>query len=144
MIYWTTIFEHQKCSGEVSDLTAVPEGYRNPPVEDMGHMGHGREANQPTRGWCAPHKGGGRIGLGKGGATPVSFSSSLSFPLSTSVRRKKRGGCRPLLVQFGQAHGWARCLPFWAFSPFHSSPLRPITSPANSRNSPVFRKIPES
>ena len=66
--------------------------YRNPPEEDMGHMGHRREANQPTRGWCTPHKGGGRIGLGKGGATPLSFSYSAAFPLSTSGRRKKRGG----------------------------------------------------
>ena len=30
LIYWTAIFGHRKCSGEVSDLTGVPEGYRNP------------------------------------------------------------------------------------------------------------------
>ena len=37
----------------------IPEyrrGYRNPPGKDMGHIGHRREANQPTRGWCAPYR----------------------------------------------------------------------------------------
>ena len=35
-----------------------------PPGKDMGLMGHRREANQPTRGWCAPPWAGGRLGLG--------------------------------------------------------------------------------
>ena len=50
-----------------SDTGRAPEcimyklEYGNPPVEDMGHMGHRREEHQPTRGWCAPHREGVRI-----------------------------------------------------------------------------------
>ena len=36
MIYWTTIFGHRKCSGEVSDKTGVPEGLPEPPGEVLG------------------------------------------------------------------------------------------------------------
>ena len=57
---------------------------------------------------------------------------------------KEGGGRRPLLVQFGPAHGEARGHPLRLFSPFLYGPLRPITSPANSRNSPILQKIPES
>ena len=38
----------------------------------------------------------------------------------------------------------ARLLPFGLFPLFPCGPIRPIYSPANSRNSPVLRKIPES
>ena len=61
-----------------------------PPGKDMGLMGHRREANQPTRGCCAPHRDEAKLDLGRG-RHPLSFSYSLSFPLSTSMRRKKRG-----------------------------------------------------
>ena len=76
----------------IGDIPEYRRGYQNPPGKVMGHMGHRREANQPTRGWCAPHKGGGRNSLGKGAPPPFSFSYSLSFPLSTSMRRKREGG----------------------------------------------------
>ena len=44
----------------------------------------------------------------------------------------------------GQPKGAARLLPFGLFPLFPYGPIRPIYSPANSRNSPVLRKIPES
>ena len=71
----------------------------------------------------------------------------LLFPIPSRRRReggrgeKEGGGRRPLLVQFGPAHGGARVHPLRPFSPFPYGPLRPNT---NSRNSPVLRKIPES
>ena len=44
MIYWTAIFGHRKCSGEVSDKTGVPEGLPEPPGEVLGLSGpEGRE-----------------------------------------------------------------------------------------------------
>ena len=39
LIYWTTIFGHQKCSGEVSDKIGVPEGLQEPPGEVLGLSG---------------------------------------------------------------------------------------------------------
>ena len=60
----------------------------------MGLMGHKREVHQPTREWCTALWAGGRIGLGKG-RHPLSFSYSLSFPLSPSGRKKKRVGPNP-------------------------------------------------
>ena len=73
----------------------IPEyrrGYRNPPGKDMVLMGHKREANQPTRGWCAPPQGRRPNWIREGGATPLSFSYSLSFPPFPLHEKDKKGG----------------------------------------------------
>ena len=63
----------------ISEKTGVPEGYRNPSGEVMGLSGpEGREraaAQEVVR----PLPWGVRIGLGEGGAAPLSLSLSLSF-----------------------------------------------------------------
>ena len=53
-----------------------------------------------------------------------------------------KGGCTPL--SNSDQTGGARLLPFGLSPLFPYGPIRPIYSPANSRNSPVLRKIPES
>ena len=53
-IYWKAIFGHRKGSEWFGHFFGVPGGYRNPPGEVMGLIGHKKEAHQPTRGWCAP------------------------------------------------------------------------------------------
>ena len=58
----------------------------------MGLMGHRREANQPTRGWCSPPQGRRPNWTWEGGATPLSFSYSLSFPLFPLQEKEKKGG----------------------------------------------------
>src|SRR5215216_2726297 len=58
----------------------------------MGHMGLGREAHQPTRGWRAPHLEGVRIGVGKGAAPPFPSPSPSPSPFPSLV--KGRGGVR--------------------------------------------------
>ena len=69
----------------------------------------------------------------------------LLFPIPSRRRReggrgeKEGGGRRPLLVQFGPAHGEGCGHPLRPFSPFLYGPLRPNT---NSCNSPVLRKYP--
>ena len=80
LIYWTTIFGHRKCSGEVSDKTGVSEGYRNPPGELMGLMGLSGERGATRAGRTPPAPWVG-IGLGKGGSAPLSFSLSFLPPL---------------------------------------------------------------
>ena len=61
-------------------FSGVPEGYRNPPGEVMGLIGpYGREG-LAARGCCAPPPRESELDKGRGGATPLSFSSSLSLP----------------------------------------------------------------
>ena len=80
-----------------------------------------------------------------GGPTPT---GSRTPPSLVGVGEKERGerekekGAAPL-VQFGP-EGGASLLPFGLSPLFPYGPIRPIYSPANSRNSPVLRKIPES
>ena len=57
--------------------------------------------------------------------------------------RRKEGGAAPSLVQFGPAHGGratSPCGPSLLSTKAYEGPILP---PANSRNSPVLRKIPE-
>ena len=117
----------------------------------MGHMDHRREANQPTRGWCTPHKGGGRIGFGKGVAPPFPFPLPL-LPIPSGGERK---GGRILLglgVQVGlppwrtlpgrrplspSSPNWTRR---GAAPPFPSSlsfPSFPPPTPTRKRRSPT-------
>ena len=49
-----------------------------------------------------------------------------------------------VLLNNSDQRGAARLLPFGLSPLFPYGPIRPIYSPANSRNSPVLRKIPES
>ena len=57
-------------------------------------MGHRSEANQPTRGWFAPQKGGGRNGLGMGASSPFLLLLPL-LPLSPPPVEGKRVGPNP-------------------------------------------------
>ena len=87
-----------------------------------------------------------RRGRAKGSPTPT---GSRTPPLPCGSRREgKRGrggrkrGLHPL--SNSDQRGAARLLPFGLSPQFPYGPIRPIYSPANSRNSPVLRKIPES
>src|SRR5215216_4869130 len=73
-------------SGIFRSTGRLPE----PPGGNMGHMGLGREAHQPTRGWSDPHKEGGRIGVGKGAAPPFPSPTPSLSPFSSL--EKGRGG----------------------------------------------------
>ena len=78
LIYWTTIFGHRKCSGEVSDKTGVPEGYRNPPGKYWALMGlRGERGQQPGGGAPPPMRS--PIWTRGGGAAPLSLPLPL-FP----------------------------------------------------------------
>ena len=57
-------------------------------------------------------------------------------------KRGRKGGPHPL--SNSDQRGAARLLPFGLSPLFPHGPIRPIYSPANSRNSPVLQKIPES
>ena len=79
-----------------------------------------------------------------GSPTPT---GSRTPPFLVGVGEKERGGegegkegCTPCPIR---TRG-ARLLPFGLSPLFPYGPIRPIYSPANSRNSPVLRKIPES
>ena len=99
-------------SDEFGHFSRVPGGYRNPPRKDMGLMGHRREANQPTRGWCDPHKGGGqpRVAHQRGGVL-LQVGFGPPFPIPTRRRgkeeeeRRKEGAPPSPLVQFGLGKG---------------------------------------
>ena len=69
----------------ISEKTRVPEGLQDPPGEVLGLSGpEGRERAAAQEVAC-PLPWGVRIGLGEGGATPLSLSLSLSsFPLPSS------------------------------------------------------------
>ena len=63
----------------ISEKTGVPEGYRNPPGEVMGHMGlSGEREGQP--GWAARLLPLVRIGLGEGGRRPPFLLPPHFFP----------------------------------------------------------------
>ena len=57
-------------------------------------------------------------------------------------KRERKGGPHPL--SNSDQRGAAHLLPFGLSPLFPYGPIRPIYSPANSRNSPVLQKIPES
>ena len=79
------------------------------------------------------------LGLPSPSRIPLSFPE---YERRKEGEREKEKGAAPL-VQFGP-EGGARLLPFGLSPLFPYGPIRPIYSPANSRNSPVLRKIPES
>src|SRR5215216_2661379 len=56
----------------------VPGGYGNPPGKVMGHMGHKGRERAAHKGWRAPM--GSSNWTRGGGAAPLSFPLSLSFP----------------------------------------------------------------
>ena len=70
------LFEHRMSSEWYQIIIGVPEGYRNPRGELMGHMGLSGE-REGLLGQAATPPPLVRIGLGKGGGAPLSFS--LSF-----------------------------------------------------------------
>ena len=99
---------------------------------------------------CPPapvYKGGrGRCGRprrrrAKGSPTPTSFLVGVGEG-GKRGRGGRKGGPHPL--SNSDQRGVARLLPFGLSPLFPYGPIRPIYSPANSRNSPVLRKIPES
>src|SRR3954471_19769307 len=82
----------------------------------------------------------------KGSPTPTG-SRTPSFLVGVGEGGKRgRGGRKggPHPLSNSDQRGAARLLPFGLFPLFPYGPIRPIYSPANSRNSPVLRKIPES
>ena len=82
------MFGHRKGSEWFRHFSGVPGGYRNPPGEVIGLMGHKKEAHQPTRGWCAPFGQEAELDKVWVGAAPLSFS-----PTPPSL---------PLLLQLGK------------------------------------------
>ena len=96
-------------------------------------------------------EGGGRCGRprrgrAKGSPTPTG-SRTPSFLVGVGERGKRgRGGRKrgPHPLSNSDQRGAARILPFNLSPLFPYGPIRPIYSPANSCNSPVLRKIPES
>ena len=91
-----------------------------------------RPARRRTRQGGSPTATGSRtpsflVGVGEGGKRGRGGRKEGLHPLSNSDQR-----------------GAARLLPFGLSHLFPYGPIRPIYSPANSRNSPVLRKIPES
>ena len=90
------------------------------------------------------------MGRAKEGGVLLLVGVGLPFPSPTRKggggrkegERNKEKWAAPL-VQFGP-EGAARLLPFGLSRLFPYGPIRPIYSPANSRNSLVLRKIPES
>ena len=82
----------------------------------------------------------------KGSPTPTG-SRTPSFLVGVGEGGKRgRGGRKEGLHPLSNSdqRGAARLLPFGLSPLFPYGPIRPIYSPANSRNSPVLRKIPES
>ena len=82
-----------------------------------------------------------------GSPTPT---GSRTPPFLVGVGEKDRGeegegkgGCTPCPIRT-RGGGGARLLPFGLSPLFPYGPIRLIYSTANSRNSPVLRKIPES
>ena len=86
-------------------------------------------------------------GAPRGSPTPT---GSRTPPFLVGVGEKERGGegegkggCTPCPIRT-RGGGGACLLPFGLSPLFPYGPIRPIYSPANSSNSPVLRKIPES
>ena len=87
-----------------------------------------------------------RRGRAKGSPTPIG-SRTPSFLVGVGEGGKRgRGGRKrgPHPLSNSDQRGAACLLPFGLSPLFPYGPIRPIYSPANSRNSPVLRKIPES
>ena len=76
----------------ISEKTGVPEGYRNPPGEVMGHMGLSRERERGSQRWAVCLLPLVLIGLGEGGGAPLSLSLPTSFPLRVGVLLLLGGG----------------------------------------------------
>jgi hypothetical protein len=95
----------------------------------------GREGAGPLG--VAHQRGGVLLGVG----LPLLVGLLLQGGKGGREREKERG-VRPL-VQFGLPREGAQH-PLAASPSLPYGPIRPISSPVNSRNSPVLRKIPES
>ena len=82
-LYWKVAFGHRNGSECIGYIPEYRRGYRNPPGKDMGLMSHRREANQPTRGWCAPTREEAELDLGRGRHPPFLLLLPLLplFPL---------------------------------------------------------------
>ena len=80
----------------------------------------------------------------QGGSPTPTGSRTPPFLVGEEKRRRgrRKRGLPPL--SNSDQRGGAGLLPFGLSPLFPYGPIRPIYSPANSRNSPVLRKIPES
>ena len=80
----------------------------------------------------------------QGGSPTPTGSRTPPFLVGEGKRRRgrRKSGLPPL--SNSDQRGGAGLLPFGLSPLFPYGPIRPIYSPANSRNSPVLRKIPES
>ena len=105
----------------------------------MGHTGIEERGQKEQGEEAGPRRGRAKCGVLLGLPSP----SRIPPPIWNRKRgREKEKGAAPV-VQFGP-EGGAGLLPFGLSPLFPYGPIRPIYSPANSRNSPVLRKIPES
>ena len=91
---------------------------------------------------------GGRPGEGRARRSPTPIGSrtpSFLVGVGEGGKRGRRGRKRgPHPFSNLDQRGAACLLPFGLSPLLPYGPIRPIYSPANSRNSPVLRKIPES
>ena len=92
-------------------------------------------------GWPAP-RARPQLGFLLGILFLVGFQQGKRGGRKERKRGRRKRGLRPL--SNSDQRGGAGLLPFGLSPLFPYGPIRPIYSPANSHNSPVLRKIPES
>ena len=86
MIYWKVVLDTERVPECIGYIPEYRRGYRNLPGKDMGHR---REANQPTRGWCAPTREEAELDEGRGSSPFLLLLPLLPpFPL---WKKEKRG-----------------------------------------------------
>ena len=78
----------------ISEKTGVPEGYRNPPGEVMGHMGLSGERERERAGQGSPRapSPSGPNWTREGGAAPPFHSPSFLLPSSPTPTRERGWG----------------------------------------------------
>ena len=76
----------------ISEKTGVPEGLPEPPGEVLGLSGPEGRERAAAQEVARPLPWGVRIGLGEGGAAPLSLSLPTSFPLLVGVLLLLGGG----------------------------------------------------
>src|SRR4051812_17420228 len=114
-------------------------------VEGAPHTAKERSRRSTCVSWGVPapvYKGARGRGRAKGSPTPTG-SRTPSFLVGVGEgerggEEEGKGGCAPCPIR--TRGGGAGLLPFGLSPLFPYGPIRPIYSPANSRNSPILRK----